>query len=123
MLSAWDSFYVMMGSSAAALTGLVFVVVTLVRDEDRRGSRDGLETFTTPTVFHFCGALFVAALMSAPFRSLVPIAIVLGLAGAWIDRYPHKRRRMIIADVARALLLTAVPVAFLFAGWPSNSST
>jgi MFS family permease len=36
------------------------------------------------------------------------------LAGAWIDRYPHKRRTMIIADLARAVLLTAVPVAFLF---------
>ena len=35
------------------------------------------------------------------------------LAGAWIDRFPHKRRIMIIADIGRALLLTAVPVAFL----------
>ena len=35
------------------------------------------------------------------------------LAGAWIDRFPHKRRILIIADIGRALLLTAVPVAFL----------
>jgi hypothetical protein len=29
-LSAWSNFYVMTGSAAAALTGLMFVVITLV---------------------------------------------------------------------------------------------
>ncbi len=82
MLSDWNSFYVMMGSSAAALTGLVFIVVTLIRDQSRRGSEAGMATFTTPTVVHFGSALFTSAVMAAPFRSLVPIAIVLGIAGA-----------------------------------------
>jgi hypothetical protein len=82
MLGAWESFYVMMGSSAAALTGLVFVVMTLVREQGGSTSRDGVSTFTTPTVFHFCSALFISLLMSAPFPSLVPIGIILGLAGA-----------------------------------------
>jgi predicted MFS family arabinose efflux permease len=36
------------------------------------------------------------------------------VAGAWVDRYPHRRRVMIVADVGRALLLAVVPVAFLF---------
>jgi hypothetical protein len=82
MLSAWNSFYVMMGSSAAALTGLVFIVVTLIRDQRRRGSDTGMSTFTTPTVVHFGCALFTSALMSVPFGSLVPIAVILGLTGA-----------------------------------------
>ena len=82
MLNAWNSFYVMTGSSAAALTGLMFVVVTLVRDSGRGASEDGLSTFSTPTVFHFCSALFLSAVMSAPFPSLSPVAVVLGLAGA-----------------------------------------
>jgi hypothetical protein len=82
MLSEWNSFYVMMGSSAAALTGLVFIVVTLIRDQKPRGSEAGMATFTTPTVVHFGSALFTSALMAVPFRSLVPIAIVLGLVGA-----------------------------------------
>ncbi len=82
MLSEWNSFYVMMGSSAAALTGLVFIVVTLIRDQRRRGSEAGMATFTTPTVVHFGCALFVSALMAAPFRSLVPLTIILGLVGA-----------------------------------------
>jgi hypothetical protein len=87
MLSEWNSFYVMIGSSAAALTGLMFVVITLVSDDKRRASHDGVATFTTPTVVHFSCALFIAALMSAPFHSLVPVAIVLGLVGLGCGAY------------------------------------
>ena len=81
LLGGWDSFYVMIGSSAAALTGLMFVVITLVRDTKRAATEDGISTFSTPTVVHFCLALFTAAFMSAPFRSLTPIAILTGLTG------------------------------------------
>jgi hypothetical protein len=80
LLGSWNSFYVMIGSSAAALTGLMFVVITLVSNNDG-GSEDGLSTFSTPTVVHFSCALFTAAIMSAPFHSLVPISIVTGLVG------------------------------------------
>jgi hypothetical protein len=81
LLTSWNSFYVMIGSSAAALTGLMFVVISLVAS-GRGSSEAGVSTFSTPTVVHFSCALFTAALMSAPFRSLEPIAIVLALAGA-----------------------------------------
>jgi hypothetical protein len=79
LLTTWNSFYVMIGSSAAALTGLMFVVMSLVSGRD--SSEAGVSTFSTPTVVHFSCALFTAALMSAPFRSLEPIAIVLALVG------------------------------------------
>ncbi|MEU5945174.1 MFS transporter [Micromonospora sp. NPDC047465] len=45
--------------------------------------------------------------------ALVPNLLFSLLAGAWVDRYPHKRRLMILTDLGRALLLTAVPVAYL----------
>lgn len=82
MLSSWNSFYVMMGSSAAALTGLVFIVITLVNDRRRDLTEAGLSTFTTPTVMHFCGVLFTCAVMAAPFRSTAPIDTLLVLTGA-----------------------------------------
>jgi hypothetical protein len=82
MLSTWNSFYVMTGSAAAGLTGLMFVVITLIRDTSRPTTEDGVSTFSTPTVFHFSGALFTSALMCVPFRSFVPIAIILALEGA-----------------------------------------
>jgi len=60
-LPAWSNFYVIAGSSAAALTGLMFVVITLVRGEEQSQVRhDGIATFSTPTVMHFCAALFVS---------------------------------------------------------------
>jgi MFS family permease len=46
--------------------------------------------------------------------ALIPNLLFSMLAGAWIDRYPRKRRVMIIADIGRALLLVAIPVAYLF---------
>ena len=81
MLSSWNSFYVMTGSSAAALTGLVFIVVTLISEKESAKSDSGMSTYTTPTVVHFSCALLTSAVMSAPFGSLVPISVILGLAG------------------------------------------
>jgi hypothetical protein len=82
LLSAWNGFYVMIGSASAALTGLMFVVIKLVTGNKRGTSEAGVSAFSTPTVVHFSCALLVAALMSAPFRSLAPVAISLGLIGA-----------------------------------------
>lgn len=47
-LSAWSSFYVMIGSSAAALTGLMFVVISLIRQREISTSQDGISIFSTP---------------------------------------------------------------------------
>lgn len=40
-LAAWESFYVIVGSSAAALTGLQFVVIVLAAEMDALGSGSG----------------------------------------------------------------------------------
>lgn len=82
LLNTWSSFYIMTGSSAAALTGLMFVVLTLVAGTERaRGSQDGTATFSTPTVLHFCAALFVSAVLAAPWSSLLSVSILLGIGG------------------------------------------
>ena len=84
MLSEWSSFYVMTGSSAAALTGLMFVVITLVTNvEVSERSQDGVATFSTPTVMHFCVALYVSAVFVAPWHSLILPAVSIGLAGLY----------------------------------------
>jgi hypothetical protein len=75
----------MTGSAAAALTGLMFVVISLVTRSERgpEATRDGVTVFSSPTVLHFAGALLVSAILSAPWRSLTPPAVLLGLAGAY----------------------------------------
>ena len=83
VLSEWSNFYVITGSSAAALTGLMFVVVTLVTGEQRRSTDTGMATFSTPTVVHFCAALLVSAVLSAPWHWLWHAATVLGITGLY----------------------------------------
>jgi hypothetical protein len=80
-LSAWQNFYVIVGTSAGALTGLTFVVVTLVAAAGERSARGGVAAFSTPTVMHFGSVLFVAALLSAPWQTLAPASLLLVLVG------------------------------------------
>ncbi|HEY2474748.1 MAG TPA: hypothetical protein VGI19_08080 [Candidatus Cybelea sp.] len=84
ILTPWTSFYIVTGSSAAALTGLMFVVITLVMGTERvRRNPDGTATFSTPTVFHFCAALFVSAVLIAPWHSFLYPGIVIGLGSLY----------------------------------------
>jgi hypothetical protein len=80
-LSAWENFYVIVGSSAGALTGLTFVAVTLAAGYRRPGASRGIAAFNTPTVVHFGTVLLVAAVLSAPWPALSPAALLLGLCG------------------------------------------
>ena len=86
-LIAWESFYVIVGSSGAALTGLQFVVIALVAEANKQSGRgqetDGqsIAAFGTPTIVHFCAVLFVAAILSAPWPGLSSIALALGVSG------------------------------------------
>src|SRR4051794_18165666 len=77
----WGNFYVIVGSSAAALTGLQFVVMALVADAERRSTHREINAFGTPTVVHFCAALLVSAVLSAPWHALAGPAVTLGLCG------------------------------------------
>jgi hypothetical protein len=80
-LSAWEPFYVIVGSSGGALIGLQFVVITLIADR-RRGTQGGaLGAFGTPSVVHLAGALVVSAIMSAPWPSIAILSAFLGVAG------------------------------------------
>jgi hypothetical protein len=81
MLAAWESYYVIVGTSAAALTGLQFVVMALVADTPGLGSADSVDAFGTPTIVHFGISLFVAALLSAPWAHLTPVLWILIGAG------------------------------------------
>jgi hypothetical protein len=80
-LSDWESFYVIVGSSSAALTGLQFVVITLVADSRRQSSMREIGAFGTPTVVHFCAVLLISAILSAPWNRLSSAGIAIGLTG------------------------------------------
>ena len=76
---AWESFYVIIGSSAAALTGLQFVVVVLGAEARSIGPEVG--AFGTPTVVHFCAVLLMSAILSVPWRAVSNAGLALGAVG------------------------------------------
>jgi hypothetical protein len=81
-LGGWENFYVIVGSSAGALIGLQFVVLTLiaerpiVHDFQRASS-----AFSTPTIVHFSGVLLLSALASVPWHGTGTVAVLWGLLG------------------------------------------
>jgi hypothetical protein len=77
-LAAWEAFYVIVGSSAAALTGLQFVVIALIAESQIRSTSGQIAAFGTPTVVHFCAVLLVSAIQSAPWRSFLHPALAIG---------------------------------------------
>ena len=80
-LSAWENFYVIVGTAAGALTGLMFVVISLIAQRRERGSSEALASFGTPNVLHFSAVLLLAGLLSAPWHSLLMVGLLLALAG------------------------------------------
>jgi hypothetical protein len=80
-LVRWENFYVIVGGAAGALTGLQFVVIALVADVGQRSTNAEIDAFATPTIVHFVVALWLSALLSAPWNELSSAAIMVALTG------------------------------------------
>jgi hypothetical protein len=81
VLSLWESFYVIVGSSGAALTGLQFVVIALLAETGTGGTSREIDAFGTPTIVHFCTVLLLSAILSAPWHDLSSVALTVGALG------------------------------------------
>jgi hypothetical protein len=80
LLAGWDNFFVIAGSSAAALTGLTFIVITLA-GEGGGVNPKGLRVFITPTIVHFSVVLVFSAFLSMPHHTPLSLCVSLALAG------------------------------------------
>ena len=83
LLSAWQNFYMIIGTAAATLTGLMFIVTTLIAGIDARLStlNAAVSAFNTPTVVHFGTTLLLAGVLSAPWQTFSSLSLLLGLLG------------------------------------------
>jgi hypothetical protein len=72
-LTEWDSFYVIVGSAAGALT--------LIAQRPPSRAEEGTAAFTTPTVVHFGSVFFMSAILLAPWHAIRPVAALWGLVG------------------------------------------
>jgi hypothetical protein len=96
LLTGWENFYVIVGSSAGGLTGLTFVVIALIRDLTREAAPAGVGTFVTPTIIHFGGVLALSAFLSMPHQRVASLSAgfaVAGLAGLIYGIYIGARMR------------------------------
>lgn len=81
LIHDWETFYVIIGSSAAALTGLQFVVIALGSDR-RIGGEAEIQAFATPTVVHFCAVLTIGAMVVVPGQTSASLSLCLIALGA-----------------------------------------
>jgi hypothetical protein len=80
--AGWINFYVIVGSSAGALIGLQFVVITLLADLPIAPTGEQASSaFGTPTVVHLGAVLLLSAVLSIPWRGIRAAAVLWGLVG------------------------------------------
>lgn len=95
--AAWQNFYVIVGSSAGALIGLQFVVVTLIASIPRTQMQaQAGNAFATPNIVHFGSVLLLSAALSVPWHDVSGAAILcaaLGLAGVGYSVIVTQRMR------------------------------
>lgn len=80
--AAWETFYLIVGSAAGAMTGLQFVVLALTSEKSGARSDQSVQAFGTPTVVHFCAVLLFSAIVTVPWPSLGTARLFLTLAAS-----------------------------------------
>ena len=78
MLTGWHDYFFMIGSSAAALIGLMFVVVTLTAGRDRQEVEHGKQLYTSPIVWHLAAVLVMSGAAIVPGIGARLFAIICG---------------------------------------------
>lgn len=81
MLQAWETFYLVVGTSAGALVGVMFIVATLTAEIAVDQINRGTIIYQNPTVFHFGVIVGVSAMALVPEHLLPVVAVLTGVAG------------------------------------------
>ena len=77
MFHGWENFFYLIGSAAAALIGLTFVVITLTAGHEPRRVSRGAPVYVAPIVFHFAVVLVVSAISEMPGLQSRAVSVIL----------------------------------------------
>lgn len=117
-LDAWHDFYLLGGTAAATLVGLMFVSASIAAGLFTDRHRAGLQTFLTPTVLHFGAVLITSLLVMVPSQSWLSLGALLLAGGAVGLGYSvvtcirmHRRGLAARIDVPDRIWYAALPVA------------
>jgi hypothetical protein len=69
VLARWQNFFLLTGTAAATLMGLVFVAGALATSASQRGTARSRQTFVTPILKHFGYVLAIAVVSLVPIHS------------------------------------------------------
>lgn len=83
MFEGWSEFYLLAGSAAAVLIGLIFVVVTLMQDRPRSSVLNGSRLYMGPVVLHVSFVLVLSSAALIPDMTAPTFAAVCAAVAAW----------------------------------------
>jgi len=83
MFEHWGEFYLLAGSAAAVLIGLIFVVVTLMQDRSRSSVMAGSKLYMGPVVLQVSFVLVLSAAALTPDITPRAMAVVSAAVAAW----------------------------------------
>jgi hypothetical protein len=112
----WHDFYVLLGTAAATLVGLMFVTATIGANLFTEANREAMRAFLSPTVVHFSTVLLVCIAAVIPDESWRSFAILLAVCGVvglvhsarvWLQLFVRRTFRV---DVMDRLFYALIPV-------------
>ncbi len=135
MFEGWQDYYLLIGSAAAALIGLLFVVVTLTSGRELDSIERGQKLYMSPILFHLGGILMLSGLGMSPvatpelFGAASGVVALIGFVGCvriarGIYRVPVAETKIYdmwwygIIPAGAYLLLLAASAALL--RWPTE---
>ena len=83
MFERWGEFYLLAGSAAAVLIGLIFVVVTLMSDRPRSSVLTGSKLYMGPVVLQVSFVLALSAAALTPGISARAFAALAAVVALW----------------------------------------
>ena len=79
LLRAWHEFYVLIGTAAATLIGLMFVAASISASYMTEKHLAGIQSFYSPTVVHFASVLITCVVLLAPLPTHLLGALLLAI--------------------------------------------
>jgi hypothetical protein len=83
MFEHWGEFYLLAGSAAAVLIGLIFVVVTLMQDRSRSSVSAGSKLYMGPVVLQVSFVLVLSAAALTPEIDARDYALIAAAVALW----------------------------------------
>lgn len=83
MFEGWDEFYLLAGSAAAVLIGLIFVVISLMGDRPRSNVLAGSRLYMGPIVLSMSFVLVLSSAALVPGIEGHGFAAIAGAVAAW----------------------------------------